>query len=123
MYKSLMSSCRCGEPRTGAHMLKCLQKQKNTFLHENEEEGNDEVPMKMPETSNILFWLTIVAICLLELTCAEPGYYNRVNNTGPSYQSPIRPNMFGYFSNHSRWNYTGRNPYPRPVPVSYILLP
>ncbi|KAL9901671.1 uncharacterized protein ACN427_005912 [Glossina fuscipes fuscipes] len=52
MYKSLMSSCRCGEPRTGAHMLKCLQKQKNTFLHENEEEGNDEVPMKIPETSN-----------------------------------------------------------------------
>uniref|UniRef100_A0A1B0A727 Uncharacterized protein n=1 Tax=Glossina pallidipes TaxID=7398 RepID=A0A1B0A727_GLOPL len=55
----------------------------------------------------VLFWLTIVAVCLLELTCAEPAYYNRFNSTGPSYQPPVRPNMFANFSNHSRWNYTG----------------
>lgn len=72
---------------------------------------------------SVLFWLTIVAVCLLELTCAEPGRYNRVNSTGPIYQPPVRPNMFANFSNHSRWNYTGRNTYLRPVPVSYILLP
>uniref|UniRef100_A0A1A9W3C8 Uncharacterized protein n=1 Tax=Glossina brevipalpis TaxID=37001 RepID=A0A1A9W3C8_9MUSC len=54
MYKSLMSLCRCGRPRTETHMLKCLQKLQNVYLQEEEEEveNNNENPIKIPQTSN-----------------------------------------------------------------------
>uniref|UniRef100_A0A1A9W3C5 Uncharacterized protein n=1 Tax=Glossina brevipalpis TaxID=37001 RepID=A0A1A9W3C5_9MUSC len=74
--------------------------------------------MLIAKLYQVLLWLAIAAICLLDVTDAEPGYYIPANNTGPSYQSPIvRPNMFGYYYNHSRWNSTGYKP------VSFIRWP
>ncbi|XP_030080533.1 uncharacterized protein LOC111596271 isoform X2 [Drosophila hydei] len=50
MQKNLLDICRCGRPRRGIHLSKCLQRALNTTL-QSEEAGMQGVN-KMPQTSN-----------------------------------------------------------------------
>jgi hypothetical protein len=36
MYKSLLGTCRCGRKKSGIHIVKCLQKPKNDYLPNEE---------------------------------------------------------------------------------------
>lgn len=50
MYKALMGTCRCGREKKDGHLLKCLQKEKDLYLVELEE--NKSVSLKkIPATS------------------------------------------------------------------------
>lgn len=53
MQKNLLDICRCGRPRRGIHLSKCLQRALNTTL-QSEEAGMQGVN-KMPQTSNCKF--------------------------------------------------------------------
>lgn len=65
MHKNLVETCRCGRPRRGIHMEKCLQRALNPHLHD-EEVKKDPIPM--PSTSNCKLQsrtLLPILICLL----------------------------------------------------------
>lgn len=51
MYKALMGTCRCGREKKNGHLLKCLQKEKDLYLAELEENKSDGLE-KMPATSS-----------------------------------------------------------------------
>ncbi|XP_032585310.1 uncharacterized protein LOC6576242 [Drosophila mojavensis] len=50
MQKSLLDICRCGRPRHGIHLTKCLQRAVNKNLQS--EESESKAVNKMPQTSN-----------------------------------------------------------------------
>lgn len=52
MHKSLVETCRCGRPRRGIHMEKCLQRALNPHLHDSPDEEVKKDPIPMPSTSN-----------------------------------------------------------------------
>ncbi|XP_037933989.1 uncharacterized protein LOC119668822 [Teleopsis dalmanni] len=61
MYNSLIAKCRCGRPRTGVHVVKCLQKAINgqQNLDDNKQQNTetktgaiDGSNLKVPPTSN-----------------------------------------------------------------------
>lgn len=41
MYNNLMAICRCGRPKIGIHLTKCLQKERNKYINEIELEDSD----------------------------------------------------------------------------------
>ncbi|XP_017842336.1 uncharacterized protein LOC108599788 [Drosophila busckii] len=49
MHKNLVETCRCGRPRRGLHMGKCLQRQA-----EETAANAEEIPFTVPATSNSL---------------------------------------------------------------------
>ncbi|EDW64390.1 uncharacterized protein [Drosophila virilis] len=57
MQKNLLEKCRCGRPRRGMHMGKCLQRALNTTSSDQNmqaEEAESKHPTNMPQTSNSL---------------------------------------------------------------------
>ncbi|KAI8120906.1 hypothetical protein CVS40_8004 [Lucilia cuprina] len=55
MHKSLVAVCRCGRPRSGLHLIKCLQTQQNKYLLNDANLNPDEKKIsinKLPETSS-----------------------------------------------------------------------
>lgn len=57
MYNSLVGTCRCGRKKTEGHMTKCLQKVKNIYLSDDEddENKNHRIERPLPSTSSGLF--------------------------------------------------------------------
>lgn len=58
MYNSLVGTCRCGRKKTEGHMIKCLQKVKNIYLSDDEEDENKNhrIERPLPSTSSGLFY-------------------------------------------------------------------
>ncbi|XP_013109077.2 uncharacterized protein LOC106088213 [Stomoxys calcitrans] len=54
MYKSLISYCRCGRPRSDFHLLRCVQKEKAKFVPTEEEiaKGIAKDRLQLPKTSS-----------------------------------------------------------------------
>ncbi|XP_064535312.1 uncharacterized protein LOC135426219 isoform X2 [Drosophila montana] len=53
MQKNLLENCRCGRPRRGIHMGKCLQRALNTTSSDQNMQ-TEEAEIIMPQTSNSL---------------------------------------------------------------------
>lgn len=57
MYNSLVATCRCGRKKTEGHMIKCLQKVKNIYLSDDEDEKkNHRIETPLPRTSSGWFY-------------------------------------------------------------------
>lgn len=68
MYNSLVGTCRCGRKKTEGHMIKCLQKVKNIYLSDDEEDENKNhrIERPLPSTSSGLFLFPLqFLICYL----------------------------------------------------------
>lgn len=51
MYNSLQAVCRCGRPKHGMHLLKCLQAQPSKVLPRDASAVDDKRVLAMPRTS------------------------------------------------------------------------
>lgn len=65
MYNSLVATCRCGRKKTEGHMIKCLQKVKNIYLSDDEEDENKNhrIERPLPSTSSGLFYFPLQFSC------------------------------------------------------------
>ncbi|EDV94533.1 uncharacterized protein LOC6567574 [Drosophila grimshawi] len=55
MHKNLLEICRCGRPRRGIHLGKCLQRALNPNIGEKDKQSEETealTPTSMPRTSN-----------------------------------------------------------------------
>lgn len=96
MYQALVAVCRCGRPRRGLHLLKCLQNQKNKCATSKQQKDIDNpkehrIFNKLPETTNgwlkMQFYLfKISAKTTLYTFAGFVGYTQQQQAQQPSYK-------------------------------------